>query len=502
MLSKLISVFKKPKVQGMLGSIQSQRLIQSGWSGLRPYWHVHTGPITKEVGVGEWQRIVSASNKVYWNFGPIAGAIEEKAMYTVGKSWQPRHVGGNGDKRVREWGDKVEEWLVNQFYPVAYTNGMDFVTGLYLDSVSIDRDGDTFTVYTEAESGYPQFQALPWHTVGSRDNGSPLMEGPYKGLKCYNGVILSNGRPVAFNVYGEDQADKKLDRQISARSVDFLFEPRSPDQVRGFPAITPALLDIRDLTTVQGYMREASKLCASIGLIEHNEMGMADPNDPAFQLMNVEAPRTPTQLVGEELYGGSVRYFRANSGAKMEQLEQVQPTDAQERLMDRLMRNALHGCGMPYEFFWDPTKLGGAAVRQVVSKVNRSVADRQQLLRGVARRRIGYAVSKAIKLGLIEPYPGSDLGGSLKWEFLYPPTITVDSGYANADAREAYKLGMRTLTDILAESGRTVEQMLNEREQEELQIRERMQRSGLPESSFRILTPNGNPPDQPQAPLK
>jgi hypothetical protein len=157
---------------------------------------------------------------------------------------------------------------------------------------------------------------------------------------------------------------------------------------------------------------------------------------------------------------------------------------------------------MPYEFFWDPSKLSGPAVRQVISKVNRSVSDRQTLLRSVAKRRVGYAVSKAIKLGMLPPYPGSDIGGSLKWEFLYPPTLTIDQGYANQDAREAYKLGMRTLTDILSESGRTVEQMLDEREAEELAIRERMQRTGLPESSFRILTPNGNPPDQPQQPIE
>lgn len=499
MFDKLISIFKKPKAGAMLGSIASQRLISAGWSGLRPYWHTHTLPMSKEVSVGEWKRIVSASNKAFWNFGPIQGAIEEKAMYAVGKSWQPRHVGGKGDRRVREWGDMAEEWLVNQFYPIAYVNGFDFVTGLYLDSVAIDRDGDAFTLYSESREGYPQLQALPWHKVGSSENGATLQTGPYKGLKVYNGVVMSKGRPVAFQVLNDND---QPDEFISARSVDYLAEPRAADQIRGFPAVTSALLDLRDLTTVQGYMREAAKLCSSIGLIEHNEMGMADPHDPAFELMNADAPRSPQQLVGEELYGGSVRYFRAGTNSKLEQLDQVQPTDAQERLMDRLMRNCLHGCGMPYEFFWDPSKLSGPAVRQVISKVNRSVSDRQTLLRSVAKRRVGYAVSKAIKLGMLPPYPGSDLGGSLKWEFLYPPTLTIDQGYANQDAREAYKLGMRTLTDILSESGRTVEQMLDEREVEELAIRERMQRTGLPESSFRILTPNGNPPDQPQQPIE
>jgi hypothetical protein len=123
----------------------------------------------------------------------------------------------------------------------------------------------------------------------------------------------------------------------------------------------------------------------------------------------------------------------------------------------------------------------------MVAKVNRTVQDRQDLLRPAARRRVGYAVSKAVKLGILPPYRGTDLGGSLKWGFTTPPTVTVDAGYANADAREAYKLGMRTLTEILAEGGRTLGDHLDEREREEIEIRTRMERSGLPESAFRVI---------------
>jgi hypothetical protein len=182
-----------------------------------------------------------------------------------------------------------------------------------------------------------------------------------------------------------------------------------------------------------------------------------------------------------------VRYFRANSGAKLEQLKSEVPSEATNSLMERLLRNALHGAGLPYEFFWDASKLGGASVRAMVAKVNRTVSDRQDLLRPAARRRVGYAVSKAVKLGILPPYRGTDLGGSLKWGFTTPPTVTVDAGYANADAREAYKLGMRTLTEILAEGGRTLGDHLDEREREEIEIRTRMERSGLPESAFRVI---------------
>lgn len=471
-----------------MGPINSQRLIQAGWSGLRPYWHPHTQSIRKEVGIGEWKRIVSASNQLYWNFGVVAGAIEDKSMLAVGRQWLPIFQGED-----KEWGKMAQEWLTEQFYGVAYNDGSDFQSKLYLDSVAVDRDGDVATLYTETKDGYPQFQQIPWHAIGSRDLDEVIKDGPYRGLREYNGVILNpQGRPVAFRILGDK---KENDRIVSAVSVDFLSEPKVPDQVRGFPCFTAALLDLRDLTTVQGYVRQAAMLAASIGLIEHNEVGVADPHDPAYQLMNTDSPNGSQALVGEELYGGTVRYFRAGSGSKLEQIKNDIPSDATERLMERLIRNALIGAGMPPEYYWKPEGTG-ANVRMIVSKVNRTINDRQDLLRGAAKRRIGYAVSKAVKLGILPRYKGKDLGGSLKWSFTLPPVLTVDAGYANQDTREAYKLGLKNLTEILGEQGKTLEQHIEERAREEMAIRQAMEKYDLPQSSFRMLTSNGNPPDQ------
>jgi len=461
-------------------------MIGGGNQFASPYWQTNTGGIQKEVSVSEWKTIVSSCNRLYWNFGPVHGAIEDKAIYAIGRAWQPKFEGDD-----KEWGKVATAWL-QDFYNVAYVNGIDFITGLYLDCVAMDRDGDCATIYTETETGFPQFQQIPWHAIGSRTNEPVISKGPYKGLREYNGAVLNAfGRTVAFHVLGETEEE---DKWVSARSMDYLADPRTQDQVRGFPAFTPAVLELRDLMTVQGYVRDAAKIAASIGLIEWNELGMADPSDPQYGLADSAAPVTGIQ--SETFMGGLVRYFRANSGAKLEQMQNNVPSEATERLMDRLQRNAMLGAGMPPEFYIKPDA-GGAPSRIVVEKVNRTVKDRQDVIRNVARRRVGYAISKAIKLGLIPEYKGKDLGGMLRWSFSTPPILTVDAGYASQDAREAYKLGLRTLTSILGESGTTIETHLDEREAEEIMIRERMQRSGLPESSFRILTPNGNPPDQP-----
>jgi hypothetical protein len=54
------------------------------------------------------------------------------------------------------------------------------------------------------------------------------------------------------------------------------------------------------------------------------------------------------------------------------------------------------------------------------------------------------------------------------------------------------------MTDILSAGGMTLDQHLDEVEKEEIEIRKRMERSGLPRSVFGILTPNGQPQDMVQ----
>jgi hypothetical protein len=485
-LGKLTSIFKKPEVKSEYQRQQNSRLISAGWWGNRPYWPNHVRSIQKEVTVHEWRTIVSASNKLYWNFGVIAGAIEDKGMLCIGKAWTPRFLGED-----KEWGKIAAEWLLGQWYPVAYVNGISFTDGLYLDSISLDRDGDSTTILTETDRGYPQLQQIPWHAIGSRNAEKVISSGPYRGLRQYNGVIQNEfDRPVAYVVLGETE---EQDRTISARSVDFLIDPKVPGQLRGFPIFTSALMDLRDLTTTQGYIKQAVAAAASIGLIEHNDMGMADPSDPAYALQDGPEACNP-QLFSEELMGGMVRYFRAGSGAKLEQMDNTMPSESTNSLLERLIRNALLSAGMPPEFYWEP-KGTGANVRLIAQKVNRTIQDRQQTLAVSAKRRISYAVAKAIKLGLIPPYKGKDQGGMLKWDFSFPPVLTTDVGHAGNDAREAYRLGLRTMTEILAESGRNIEQHLDERAMEEIAIRERMQKYNLPESSFRVLLATGNPPD-------
>jgi len=493
LLNKIRNLFSgnsllKPKAE--YNRFQNMRLIEGGWWAERPYWPTHQRALDKEVTLSEYRVLVSASNRLYYNYGAITNCVNSFAQYVVGSSFTPVFQGED-----KEWGAKAEAWL-HDWVNVAYTDGSTWAQGLIREVIMLTRDGDCGTIFTESKNGFPMFQQVAWHQITSRDGSQEVLTGKYRGLHQWNGVIKNaEGRPVAYRLIGPT---KEQDRDISAQNMQLTMESVAPDQSRGFPAFTAAIRDLRTTLNIGNNIRQAAELASTLGLIVHNEMGVADPIDPAYALNDMPAVGQSGLLV-EERMGGSIQYFRAGAGEKLEQLENKIPTEATDRLVERLLRNAMLAGGFPPEFFWKPG-LGGADTRMVIEQVNRKIQRTQHLLRVCSRRRIGYVVSKAIKLGILPPYKGKDEGGFLKWTFTRPAILTADQGYANASALDAYRAGLRTMTDIVGEGGSTLEQHLDLREKEALAIRERMERSGLPLDSFITLTPNGNPQEKTSKP--
>lgn len=462
--------------------LQKKILEWSGFSALidaanwkeryqRPYEPITANPIATDVSLGDWTVLVSDSRKLFCNLGPAKGAICDKAVYSVGRAWDAKFCGED-----TEWGKQAEEWVNRIWYPTADVRGgmFDFKTDLYVSSISIDRDGEIYVFLTQSDAGWPQIQLIPATKIGQRDSDGIVKVGPYQGLRIIQGIIYNaNGCAVAYRVMG-NKPDEDID--YSARDLIQIFDPEWADQVRGFPAFTHALLDLKDLRTTQGFEKVAAMIASSIGLIEKNETGAPDPNDimnalrKGAQASTVSDSTSPSAII-RNYQGVTTRFFRAGTGSGLEQLKSERPGDGWEKFMNRLIRNACAGAGWPYELTWDSAALGGANVRLLVARAMRTVEDRQDLLRPVARRIVGYAVAKAIKLGLLpvnaEWY---------KWEFAMPARISVDYGRDGNSDREDYKLGLTNLTAILSQQGISLEQHIAERVAEN----ELLEEAGLP----------------------
>jgi len=434
----------------------------------RPQEPMSVGPITREVSMHDRALLVDGSQKLYANLGPVKGAVDAKAMYAVGRSWLPQFTGED-----KTWGERATAWLVDEWYPLAEISGHDFQTALFLASVAVDRDGDSGVALVEYETGFPAIQLVPSHAIGIRDSRAVVdgrvASGEYRGLRSVDGVALNNyGRAVAYHILGDDSTGAS-DRWVSARDMLLSFDPQWCDQVRGLPGFSHAILDLKDLRTVQGYEKLACAIASSIGLIEYNETGLADTSDPAKVLRG--GVGLAPELVGKEMFGGTVKHFKAGTGAKLEAFKNDRPGEAWESFMNRLLRNALAGINWPFELAWDISALGGANTRGIIALAERTVEDRQDLLRIAARRAVGYACAKAIKQGILPP--SADWW---RWSFTMPKRMSVDFGRDTAAQLQLYLNGLITLTDWCAELGKSVDQHIAIRAEENKKLRA----AGLP----------------------
>lgn len=427
----------------------------------RPFEIQTYDTVHEEISLTDLLRIVSDSRKLYCNLGPLKGAVDDKAVYSVGRAWAAKSTATD-----RAWAEKAQKWVNEIWYPMADARGspFDFKTDLFLLSVGADRDGDIFILLTESADGWPMIQLLPTQMIGQRNDESKILDsGPYAGLRMIQGVVVNEvGRAVAFQVLGRSEADDQL---YSARDIIQVFDPQWPDQVRGFPAFMHAILDLKDLRQMQGYQRIYAMLMASIGLVENNELGAPNADDPTQLLRGNASPfvgPADPRITVQETMGVTTRFFRSGSGSKLEEMKSERPGDAVIQHMNRLIRNACTGAGWPYELTWDPSALGGANVRLLIARAMRSVEDRQDLLRPIARRIVGYAVAKAIKKGFLE-----DNDEWYAWDFAMPARMTADYGRdAKADLAD-YQAGLTTLTDILDEEGKDLDAFIARKKTEQ-----------------------------------
>jgi hypothetical protein len=434
----------------------------------RPYIPVRTEGISKAVDLTDWRAVLSLSRRLWANNGIVKGATVQKAMHAIGRAWNPVFRGAD-----QGWGKIASEWL-RLWYGTCNVRGEnhDFKTSLYLTSIAIDRDGDQGFLLTTSEDGaWPMVQTIPAHRIGQRTRQTVVESGPYVGLEISHGVICNKtGRPVAYRILGDTEAD---DRDVSARDLIFSYDPEWADQLRGFPIFSHALNDLRDADQSQ-YWEQLNQLASSSRtLIETNESGQADINDPGMVLG--DSGREGEMSI-QRLEGGTITYFKSGSGSKLEQFVNMRPGQDWDSFQDRLARKALLGIGWPYSLCWKPDGQNGTQERAEIEKARTTILDRQELLRPMASRMVGYAVSKAIKEGILPEYRGADQAGFLHWDFTLPPKFSIDLGRDGAARREDYKLGFKNLADVIAEQGEVMEQHMDARERETLDILARAQR--------------------------
>ena len=393
------------------------------------------------LGLGRW---------VYANFPPVRGAVDEMAEFSS-SSFFPQFWGAD-----QEWG-RVSEALLESHDRIIDVAGPPYSTRVYrLNLVrSILRDGDMLTVLVKTESGWPQIQCIPGHRIGGLINQSDVVEdGPYKGFRIIDGVIVGDWNTVlAYRVNTGDDYARNQFIDIPASDCFLSFVPSYVGQLRGISPLGSSVHHFQDILETDGFERLAQKLGASIGLIERNPLGEADPENLPGDGQPADAGTTSTDVIARENVtegGVTVRYFQSGDPSSgLESLKLERPTASQQAFRASMMRDAFAGLGWSMDFTHDATKIGGASMRVVVDKINRTIRSLQDLILEPAMMRIdGYRVASFISRGDLPKNPDW-----WKWTYQGPARITADRRYDSDVDEQENQSGFKTRRKICAERG-------------------------------------------------
>jgi hypothetical protein len=420
--------------------------------GDRPSESRNLRDIGKIVTKYDRQTLVSASKTLYLNSQILIGAIDQKAMYSVGNAWLPVYKG-----KDTGWGVLAREWLANEWYEISNLSGTsDFVEDLFIDSVAMDRDGEVFEYFTATPNGYPQIQIIPSHRIDSC--GLPdgeLKEGRYQGSRWFHedGIVYwkDNQRPAAY-VFADENG--KFSKFIDAAFIKHEFEKLWPEQKRGLPCFYASLNGLRDILQSEEWERMNLLSMSSLNYTVHNETGGPDQDEPDYT-----PPENEGEIAVQYLAGGRIMYAKAGAGEKIEQHANFRPGNPWHEFFDMQARLALGQINWPYSL-WKPSGQG-TAERSQIGLACRSVEDRQTKIAKIAKWRITKAIVWAMAN---ERIPQSS--DWWNWSFTKPPKLTIDDGRTSKERLEKFKAGIINATSMIGEEGNSFDENLIERGEE------------------------------------
>jgi len=465
--------------------IQYKAARAAQYRGHRPWEPIERKDISDLIPSSDRINLMSQARRIYINFGPIKNAINQRSMYSVGRAFSPQFRGTD-----TEFGNAAIDWLSNIFYAIGDSRGgmHDFKTNLFTWSTSLDVDGEIFILLTETKNGFPIYQGIPSHRIA---NPNGMQDGPMRGGELIDGIIyLASGTPKEYAFLDKEGM---LSEWIPAQNIIHLYDPEWQYQGRGISALTPCINDCRDIIQSTEWERLAMMQMSSISLIEYNESGGADVDDPRNMLLGGCDSATPG-LVVESMDGGTVRYFKSNSGGKIETLVNNRPGNPFLDFHDRLLKSSYASLNWPYAFYNGHGVGGGTAQRTEIAMAQRAIEDRQDLLFYAAKRIVSYAVAKGQKRGDL---PQSEEW--YKWEFSTPPKLTIDDGRIMKELESAYKLGFKSASEITAAMGKQYADVVRQKAEEaairQIITAEIEQKYGVKIDSREIamMTPNEQP---------
>src|SRR5258708_37893839 len=157
------------------------------------------------------------------------------------------------------------------------------------------------------------------------------------------------------------------------------FLPKMGDQVRGFSGLASCVFDCQDLKESKYWELIAQKAAAAVALLETNETGDVDESRGVIRTRATHNATTGAKetLDVQEISGGMYRFFKSNSGSDLKAFTYDRPGMNVMSYQDQVMRDVFASLDWSVFFSLDPSKVGGASMRVVIEKINRTIKQRQ-----------------------------------------------------------------------------------------------------------------------------
>lgn len=384
-----------------------------------------------DISNGDRTRLLGLSRKLFYNNAIVRSAIRDKATYSVGAGIKPQANSGDA-----AWDDAAEAWWDEWSKSPEISGRHDMRRLQVLVSEAIDRDGEIFCVLTNKRDGMPAVQVVESHRVANP---------PDKADEIVDGVSLDRyARPLAYHVVEGDTFNNRTSRRIQADLMLHVYEPERPDQVRGYPAVAVALNNLLDRDELLRFEMQAAKIGSSIGLVVQNATGSTGAEGFFGDL----SKQGSESLTRETVFGGGM-IPRLKATERIESFMMNRPNEKLDAHLEQYIRAAALGLGLPYEFIWDTSAVGGVAQRFIIQKAARAFAARQDVLIASFLNKLwNYAIANAVRSGQLPMNPN---WRRVHWQT--PRSITVDVGREAQARRDDVKAGLMTLADFFGEQG-------------------------------------------------
>jgi len=404
--------------------------------------------------------MLSDSRNIVKSYSSLAGALQQKADFVSTNLWEPVFEGED-----TEWGELAERALIRHFTQCDVRGSqLRFQNSWRIASWLLDVDGDFFKVKIWS-NGLPKVQSFEAHRIASADTHRILNPQLFENCdpesqelaKTLEGQKLENG--IVVGEYGEQLAIVITDGTwqcnpialVPAGSYWHVTEPEWFSQNRGLPKLIYAIYDWYDLQETRNAEKIKQKNQSKLSITEENTTGAAPVNGlrGGVQVAN-GAPSV------ESLENGLIRYFKSNSGSKINFLGSSTPGDSWQRFGQTIEQAAFYAIGWNRALL-DPTGLSSANAHAVAEQINYSIFKRFDNLAFFAAQEIQWYISGLINIGRL---PANKEW--YKWSVAQPPEYAVNQSRNNAATIEALRAGTETHPRVIRAKGGRPLQWLRE----------------------------------------